>query len=203
MSLFMDDMEPPKIEWVQEGRRKLRIMREWSYRTRWSMINTIQSTGARLTYENNRLEQAFVYPRIGPSTQIRILELAPSVVNGPLVATLSVVDLDSPGYYEAVSHSWGVVSAADVIHCGSGTLNITRSISMALRQFRLPNAVRRLWIDTVCIDQGRSREKERQVALMGDIYKSAQATLVWLGEEGAETAWAFSIIAEASASTLR
>lgn len=39
-----------------------------------------------------------------------------------------------------------------------------------------------LWIDAVCIDQTDHREKSRQVAQMGDIYRDAERVLVWLGK---------------------
>ena len=43
--------------------------------------------------------------------------------------------------------------------------------------------IRVLWIDSICIDQTPEAVKERnvQVALMGDIYKSAARVVVWLG----------------------
>jgi hypothetical protein len=40
---------------------------------------------------------------------------------------------------------------------------------------------RRLWIDSICIDQTSMEEKNHQVALMGDIYKMAEKVDIWLG----------------------
>jgi hypothetical protein len=39
-----------------------------------------------------------------------------------------------------------------------------------------------LWVDAVCINQQDNREKSRQVAMMGEIYKRASQVLTWLGE---------------------
>lgn len=48
------------------------------------------------------------------------------------------------------------------------------------------------WADYLCIDQANARERGRQVALMGSLYRDAYRTVVWLGEGGdaAETAGA-------------
>lgn len=39
-----------------------------------------------------------------------------------------------------------------------------------------------LWIDAICIDQTRVRERNHQVNVMGDIYLKAECVIVWLGE---------------------
>jgi hypothetical protein len=38
-----------------------------------------------------------------------------------------------------------------------------------------------LWIDALCIDQTKVRERNHQVALMGEIYSHAEGVIVWLG----------------------
>jgi len=40
-----------------------------------------------------------------------------------------------------------------------------------------------MWIDALCINQGDSDEKAKQIRLMSDIYIQAQRGLIWLGEE--------------------
>jgi hypothetical protein len=40
---------------------------------------------------------------------------------------------------------------------------------------------RHYWIDAMCIDQHNVRERNHQVAQMGEIYARAQRTLIWLG----------------------
>lgn len=48
-------------------------------------------------------------------------------------------------------------------------------------RFRLPDRVRLLWIDAVCINQHDQDEKSRQIPFMGQIYSGAFRVLVWLG----------------------
>ncbi|KAK4231607.1 heterokaryon incompatibility protein-domain-containing protein [Podospora fimiseda] len=44
-----------------------------------------------------------------------------------------------------------------------------------------PKLGKLFWIDTVCIDQGNTKERNHQVSLMRDIYSSAEKVYVWLG----------------------
>jgi hypothetical protein len=39
-----------------------------------------------------------------------------------------------------------------------------------------------LWIDAICINQDSEEERSQQVQLIGDIYKTAQQVLIWLGK---------------------
>jgi hypothetical protein len=45
----------------------------------------------------------------------------------------------------------------------------------------LPGSWKYFWIDAICINQSAISERNHQVRLMSDIYKTAQAVLVWLG----------------------
>src|SRR5882757_5845843 len=41
--------------------------------------------------------------------------------------------------------------------------------------------IRQLWIDALCINQIDEAEKNKQVAMMGEIYSRASRVLIWLG----------------------
>ena len=47
-----------------------------------------------------------------------------------------------------------------------------------------------LWIDAVCINQGDSEERNYQVSIMGEIFKTAQKAYVWLGPGDDDTNYA-------------
>jgi hypothetical protein len=51
----------------------------------------------------------------------------------------------------------------------------------------------RIWVDAVCINQQDVYERNRQVALMKDIYSSAHRVLVWFGPGDRDTDWLFEI----------
>ena len=63
------------------------------------------------------------------------------------------------------------------------TLDVTRNLAVALQHLRYQHKPRVLWIDAICINQQDVHERSAQVQLMGDIYRSARQTTVWLGPE--------------------
>lgn len=58
---------------------------------------------------------------------------------------------------------------------------VTVNPALALRSLREPRQSRVLWIDAICINQKDTDEKNIQIPLMGDIYKTASQVVVWLG----------------------
>jgi hypothetical protein len=60
-------------------------------------------------------------------------------------------------------------------------LNITPSLSFALRYLRLHDRDRVIWIDQTCVNQNDPHERGRQVRHMNFVYKKAPKVTVWLG----------------------
>jgi hypothetical protein len=84
------------------------------------------------------------------------------------------------------------------IGCNNDSLLVTANCEAALRELRDPSETTKLWIDSICIDQGRDAIEERntQVALMGQIYKCAKRVVVWLGKVDIRTRLAFDLVTE-------
>ena len=59
---------------------------------------------------------------------------------------------------------------------------MTANLWNALHRLRHHSRPRRLWIDQICINQGRTYERNRQVQLMGKVYRQARQVIVWLGD---------------------
>jgi hypothetical protein len=51
-----------------------------------------------------------------------------------------------------------------------------------------------MWIDQICINQADVYEKEKQVTLMGDIYRRCWHCMIWLGPANPGTPAAFSLL---------
>jgi hypothetical protein len=85
--------------------------------------------------------------------------------------------------YAAISYVWGDPRDTVDITCNQRIVPITRSLQGALRQFRHPRTIRRLWADALCINQGDLAEKSEQVKNMGRVYRNAMKVLVWLGDD--------------------
>lgn len=116
--------------------------------------------------------------------EIRIVTLLAGRSEEPLECTLQTVPLNDPGSYEALSYTWGDASQKCRITTDHHEQWITASLDCALRHLRSPVASRRLWIDSVCINQTDKVERRHQVQLMRQIYQGASLVLAWLGPEG-------------------
>src|ERR1700733_1385135 len=84
------------------------------------------------------------------------------------------------------------------IGCNGDSLLVTANCEAALRELRHASETTKLWIDSICIDQTRDAVKERntQVAHMGEIYKCAKQVVVWLGKSSIETRVALDLVVE-------
>ena len=116
--------------------------------------------------------------------EIRILTLAPGTYNDTLRGSFEVESLDYDDiHYTAFSYTWSGPISERTIQIDQAPLRITENLAAALRHFRGPVRPKKLWADAICINQSDDEEKGFQVALMGDIYRNAFRTWVWLGEE--------------------
>jgi hypothetical protein len=114
---------------------------------------------------------------------IRVLDLLPGPRAAPIRARLRVVSLDDYPcpYYEALSYTWGSTGSTALVTINNHPLNITINAFAALESLRTRRATRTIWIDSICIDQENDDEKNVQLPLMGDVYRSAAVVNVWLG----------------------
>jgi hypothetical protein len=148
-----------------------------------------------------------VLPSSGKPVQslIRILILHGGPPESPLSGSLKTINLDSfepdkskkqgkrhdDENYEALSYVWGKLPKPEMmeelkIHVNDQTismLQITPSLTMALKRLRLQAKNRWLWVDAVCINQKSDAEKNSQVPLMAKIYSNALNVCVWVGDE--------------------
>jgi len=126
-------------------------------------------------------------PELGKE-QFRILRVHPAREGDEVRADLVEYNINDEVDFEAVSYTWGPPSDDPVslnqepyIKIGDRHHRITWSVRHALDVFRLTNDTRNLWIDQICIDQTDDEEKSAQVPLMGQIFRRATGTLIWLG----------------------
>ncbi|KAG4421121.1 hypothetical protein IFR04_005764 [Cadophora malorum] len=121
--------------------------------------------------------------------EIRVLKLLPAssrdaILQGELVHVTLHRDLE----FEAVSYVWGEPVFPITLKTGeSSYLKITQNLADALRCFQKPDKPRMLWVDAVCINQSDIPEKNQQLPLMGEIYRTASTVLAWLGENTTNT----------------
>lgn len=118
------------------------------------------------------------------------------VTHGTVYGSRAVCNIDAMrNSYVALSYAWSVGS--DVVTNIDGQRVRTQSSAVAaLLGLQRPTRElhedldvwssqpeRRVWIDSICIDQTSKRDKEQQINWMRQIYTSAACVVIWLGEE--------------------
>lgn len=114
--------------------------------------------------------------------EIRLVILLPGTYLDPVRCCIITAQLESPPEYTAISYTWATEDGDDSKsqkiyvakeHEGYRIFNVTVNCKEALKQVRLADNERILWIDSICIDQSRIYERNHQVQLMDQIYKNA------------------------------
>lgn len=128
----------------------------------------------------------FRYPVLrNTKTGIRLAHIQPG--SGTRAIAIDLVEDFVTGSdrtpYDALSYTWGDGNRDKKVFCNGKRLAVTKTLWEALNRFRHPVDVVTLWVDWICVCQERIRERNAQVKMMGDIFKSARKVIVWLGDD--------------------
>lgn len=125
-----------------------------------------------------------IYEPLPGSNYLRTLVLLPGNHEDDIECSLKIQTYRRlKGKYAAISYVWGDPNNTTTIICNGCRVQITKSLADALRQFRHPRTIRRLWADAICINQADFQEKAIQVGKMGEVFRNAMEVLVWLGND--------------------
>ena len=91
---------------------------------------------------------------------------------------------------------WGDQGSETEILLDGQVFHVRRNLAFALKDLRLADQPRRLWIDAICINQDDHEERSSQVLLMRHIYKHAIRVVVWLGISTPENVSALNLLKE-------
>jgi hypothetical protein len=125
------------------------------------------------------------YSRLEGENDIRVLRLFPNLNRrARLQGELLHVDLNQRPKYAALSYVWGTGSDPEPFIYNGQEISIGKNLGQALRHIR-PDAGDSLsiWVDALCINQRNTKEKNKQVAIMKEIYWFAEEVMVWLGPD--------------------
>ncbi|KAH6688595.1 heterokaryon incompatibility protein-domain-containing protein [Plectosphaerella plurivora] len=123
-----------------------------------------------------------IYTTLEGDLPLRILELLPGTGSDPIHCRLVPTRIDLiKGRFEATSYTWGRDKSPVPIVCNGKTLNIQPNAFHMLNDLRLPNEVRTVWVDAICINQGDKRDRTAQVSAMHFVYSLAKAVIIWIG----------------------
>ena len=106
----------------------------------------------------------------------------------PITLALQHASLDDEEPFNALSYSWGEENPTyRILICDGvtqGRFRVRRNLYEFLQAARTSThdwSHERIWIDQICINQDDHTERCQQVSQMGDLYSTAQATIVWPG----------------------
>jgi hypothetical protein len=112
-----------------------------------------------------------------------VLRLLPDSDFSALVrCELQEVSLDEKPVYKAISYCWRAPLEFHPILCHDKRLNVSPSLTAALRHLQRPETSRALWADAICISQNDILEHSQQVQMKRNIFEGAEHVLVWLGQ---------------------
>ncbi|KAK4163277.1 heterokaryon incompatibility protein-domain-containing protein [Cladorrhinum sp. PSN259] len=128
----------------------------------------------------------YVYePLDGNKREIRLLEIQEVLHNSHDNSSIIRCRLhpavfgDNPPTFSAISYTWGYSEETSLLEVDGKLLRIKRTAWDVLEA--LASRSELLWIDSVCIDQTNTDERNHQVSMMKDIYSSAEKVYAWLG----------------------
>ncbi|WQF78999.1 Putative heterokaryon incompatibility [Colletotrichum destructivum] len=113
----------------------------------------------------------------------RLLKVQPSTVaSKPLVCRLEAQRMANSDPYEALSYTWGEENANVSVGINDNSFLVRENLHAALLALRRKDRERALWVDAICINQGKETERNHQVWQMRGIYANASRVKVWLGD---------------------
>lgn len=85
--------------------------------------------------------------------------------------------------YDALSYVWGDDTILHGIQINGQLFHVRQNLYDFLQTAKRLSWTSAIWIDAVCIDQHNINERNTQVRMMTDIYKSATTVRAWLGQD--------------------
>jgi Heterokaryon incompatibility protein (HET) len=137
-------------------------------------------------------------------SEIRLLRLEKGADANRLRYVTCHADLGRSPEYSALSYSWGSPvpgNALKEIFIHGESVAVRPILSSFLEIMASQNPGMDLWIDALCINQSDVKERNRQISIMGEIYKTAQLVYVWLGPGDDDTNYAMEHIKDSQPRT--
>lgn len=140
-------------------------------------------------------QPSFYTPLNSKTGELRLLSIRKPENQTVLIkCDTQTFELSHAPRFDALSYVWGDPSVTKEIQfCGLSRL-VTENLFEALTRLREEGDSKWIWIDALCINQDDKTEKNHQVPLMRQIYRSADRVFSWLGQADKDTHLAFSLV---------
>jgi len=130
-----------------------------------------------------------------PAPHIRLLRVHAAQEDGVVNATMDSFARASAPPYAAISYTCGPEFPIVPIYVNGTETFVRHNCRYALWQSYFHNSQLWIWIDSVCINQHDLVEKNNQVGMMGEIYRSAQFVFASIGAQEHDSAYSCAAIA--------
>jgi hypothetical protein len=122
----------------------------------------------------------------GTSTNIRVIGILPhdgAITDSLIHCKFHTLALSNTPAYAALSYQWGPPDEGHPIMLNGRPFSVRTNLWQFLSEarHRMEHHTALIWIDAICIDQEHTKERNHQVAMMGEIYSKASHVVVWLG----------------------
>ena len=141
--------------------------------------------------------EPYTYCSLSTPTSFRIISVVPQPTGQvPFTISLLETSFENDVSFRAVSYTWDGQCPDSTIICDGKQLDVTLNVLKILSIVALDveEGECLLWVDSICIDQSSTSDKNHQVPQMGKIYSRASSVLIWLGEGTYETDIAFDFL---------
>jgi hypothetical protein len=98
-----------------------------------------------------------------------------------VTCTVEQIPLDQANPFYALSYVWGDPGDTDLIILEGKHVLVRRNLWNFLQQLCSRFSRLRVWLDYICINQQDIEERNYQVSMMDQIYRSADAVYAWIG----------------------
>jgi hypothetical protein len=123
------------------------------------------------------------------TSHFRLLEIHQA--DSQIVCELSIWPVAEAPPYCAISYTWGDPASTTSITVNNEESIVRTNCAYVLRQAFASRSSKYYWIDAICIDQTSTREKNHQVAMMGQLYKRASKVLACVGSHADDSDFLF------------
>lgn len=86
--------------------------------------------------------------------------------------------------YDALSYTWGPPEPRQQILINGESYYVRQNLWYFLREAKRRQYTGKLWVDQICIAQSNVAERNHQVTMMGQIFRTAASVIAWLGHHG-------------------
>jgi hypothetical protein len=142
-------------------------------------VNGVRHNNRAMIALDRETRVPYKYKPLRPG-DIRLLYLLPGEAIDPLQAAVVHVSQKSTATYRALSYVWGTEERTQELITPDGLLQITLSLSKAMRRLRQKGSSIMLWVDAVSINQNDSKEKAQQIRLLPQIFQASKLTYAFI-----------------------